>query len=66
MAKTPEDTVAGDYMITLKALSDQVESEEAQLRVTAQASTSWGFIGFGVAGVVIIGLIIVFMKFKRR
>lgn len=66
MAKTPADAVAGDYMITLKALSDQVESEEVQLRVTAQASTSWGFIGFGVAGVVIIGLIIVFMKFKRR
>jgi len=66
MAKTPSDTVAGDYMITLKALSDQVESEEDQLRVTAQASTSWGFIGFGVAGVVIISLIIVFMKFKRR
>jgi len=66
MAETPADTVAGDYMITLKALSDQVESEEAQLRVAAQASTSWGFIGFGVAGVVIISLIIVFMKFRRR
>ena len=50
----------------LKVLSDQLESEETQLRVTAQASTSWGFIGFGVAGVVIISLIIVFMKFKRR
>jgi len=66
MANTPADTVAGDYMITLKVLSDQVESEETQLRVTAQASTSWGFIGFGVAGVVIISLVIVFMKFKRR
>jgi len=37
----------------LKVLSDQVESEETQLRVTAQASTSWGLIGFGVAGVAI-------------
>jgi uncharacterized membrane protein len=50
----------------LKVLSDQVESEETQLRVTAQASTSWGLIGFGVAGVAIVSLVIVFMKFKRR
>ena len=66
MAKTPADTVAGDYIITLKALSDQVKSEETQLRVTAQASTSWGLLGFGVAGVAIVSLVIVFMKFKRR
>ena len=65
-AKTPADTVAGDYIITLKALSDQVESEETQLRATAQASTSWGPIGFGVAGVAIRSLVTVFMKFKRR
>jgi uncharacterized membrane protein len=65
-AKTPADTVAGDYIITLKALSDQVESEGTQLRATAQASTSWGLIGFGVAGVAIISLVTVFMKFKRR
>ena len=66
MAKTPADTIAGDYIITLKALSDQVESEETQLRVTAQASTSWGLICLGVAGVAIVSLVIVFMKFKRR
>ncbi len=66
VTKIPTDTVAGDYLITLKALSDQVESEEAQLRITTKASTSWGFIGLGVSGVVIIGLIVVFMKFKRR
>jgi len=50
----------------LKVLSDQVESEETQLKVIAQASTSWGLIGFGVAGVAIVSLVIVFMKFKRR
>ena len=65
-AKIPADTVAGDYMITLKALSDQVESEEAQLRVTAKAPTSWGLMGIGIAAVVIIGLIVVFRKFSRR
>ena len=63
---TPTDTVAGDYLITVQALSDQAESDEADLRVTAKASTSWGFIGIGVAVIVVIGLVIAFMRFKRR
>jgi len=63
---TPADTLAGDYLVTVKALSDQAESEETDLRVTAKASTSWGFIGIGLAGVAIIGLLIAFTRFKRR
>lgn len=66
VTETPSDTVAGDYIVTVQALSDQAESEEADLRVTAKASTSWGFIGIGMALVVIIGLVIAFTKFKRR
>lgn len=66
MAETPADTVAGDYLITVQALSDQVESDEVDLRVTAKASTSWGFIGIGLAGVAVIGLVIAFTRFKRR
>lgn len=63
---TPADTVAGDYLITVQAMSDQVDSEEVDLRVTARASTAWGFIGIGLAGVAVIGLIIAFTRFKRR
>ena len=66
VAETPSDTVAGDYMITVQALSDQAESEESDLRVTAKTSTSWGFIGIGLAGVAVIGLIVAFTRFKRR
>ena len=66
LTETPSDTVAGDYIVTVQALSDQAESEEADLRVTAKASTSWGFIGIGMALVVIIGLVIAFTRFKRR
>jgi len=65
-AETPSDTVAGDYIVTVQALSDQAESEEADLRVTAKASTSWGFLGIGLAVIVVIGLAIVFTRFKRR
>ncbi|MFB0557527.1 MAG: NEW3 domain-containing protein [Candidatus Bathyarchaeia archaeon] len=66
VADTPADTVAGDYLITVQAMSDQTESEKIDLRVTAKASTAWGFIGIGLAGVAVIGLIIAFTRFKRR
>ncbi len=66
VADTPADTVAGDYLITVQAMSDQTESEEVDLRVTAKASTSWGFIGIGLAGIAVIGLVIAFTRFKRR
>jgi uncharacterized membrane protein len=66
VADTPADTVAGDYLITVQTLSDQVESGEVDLRVTAKASTSWGFIGIGLAGIAVIGIIIAFTRFKRR
>ncbi|MBS7630901.1 hypothetical protein KEJ47_04915 [Candidatus Bathyarchaeota archaeon] len=66
LVKTPDSAVAGDYMITIKAESDQVDSSEVQIRVTVSASTSWGLIGIGIAFVAIVGLIIVFKKFSRR
>jgi len=66
LVKASEDTVAGDYLITLTALSDQVESDSVQVRVTVTAPTSWGMIGVGVAVVIVIALLFVFMKFKRR
>jgi uncharacterized repeat protein (TIGR01451 family) len=65
-AETPADTVAGDYLLTMQAISDQLESDQIDLRVTAQASTSWGLIGLGIALLAIIGAVYVFRKFKRR
>ena len=63
---TPADTLAGDYMLTMKAYSDQLESSEIDLRVTAQASSTWGFIGFGLVAVAIVGVYFGFKRFKRR
>jgi len=63
---TPEDTVAGDYLITLIGLSDQIQSEEVQVRITVTAPTFWGLIGIGLAVVMIIALVLIFIKFKRR
>jgi len=66
VATAPGDTVAGDYMITLMGLSDQVNSDSVQVRVTATTPSSWGLIGIGVAAVMVVALILVFMKFRRR
>jgi uncharacterized membrane protein len=66
ITQIPGDTVAGDYMITLRAQSDQVNSNDVQLRVTTSAPTSWGLIGVGVALVVIVALVVMFRRFSRR
>ncbi|MFB0503854.1 MAG: NEW3 domain-containing protein [Candidatus Bathyarchaeia archaeon] len=64
--ETTEDTVAGDYMITLAGLSDQVDSDQVQVRITVTTPTSWILYGVGVAVVCVVALVLVFMKFKRR
>jgi uncharacterized membrane protein len=66
IVETSTDTVAGDYLITVQAFSDQVESDDADVRVTAKASTSWGYIGIGLALIIVIGLAFTFTRFKRR
>ena len=63
---TPEGTIAGDYMVTLAAVSDQVSSSQTQVRTTITTSTSWGLYGLGLAVVLIVALVVVFKKFKRR
>jgi len=63
---TTSDTVAGDYMVTLKAISDQVNSDAVQVRVTVTTPTSWGMWGFGVAIAMVVVLAIVFFRLRRR
>lgn len=66
VAKTTADTVAGDYLITLRALSDQAKSDQVQVRVTVTVPTSWGLIGVGIAAGMVIALMFAFIKFRRR
>ncbi|PVX26364.1 MAG: hypothetical protein CW716_06155 [Candidatus Bathyarchaeum sp.] len=63
---TPENTVAGDYMVSVKGESSQMGSGITQVRVTVSASTSWGIYGIAIAGIFIFLLVGVFWKFKRR
>lgn len=62
----PSDAEAGDYLVTMQALSDQLDSNLSDVRITAQASNTWGYIGIGVALVAIAGAALLFTKFKRR
>lgn len=63
---SPSDTVAGDYLMSVTATSDQASSSSFQVRVTDNASTSWVWIGLLIAIVAVIAMIFLFRKFGRR
>ena len=61
----PTETIAGDYMITLRASGEQA-SESIEVRVTVETPTIWGWVGVGIIVLVIAGLAYIFMRFSRR
>ena len=61
----PDRTIAGDYLLTLTANAADV-TKAAEFRVTVSTPTIWGWIGFGIVGLVVIGLGIVFFRLGRR
>jgi uncharacterized membrane protein len=62
----PSDAEAGDYLVSMQAFSDQLDSDESDVRITAQASNTWGYIGLGIAALAIGGAALLFKRFKRR
>ncbi len=61
----PDRTIAGDYMLTLTANSVEA-NKSAEFRVTVSTPTIWGWIGFGIVGLVVLGLAAVFFRLGRR
>ncbi|HEX5606086.1 MAG TPA: NEW3 domain-containing protein [Candidatus Binatia bacterium] len=61
----PERTIAGDYMLTLTANSPET-NKSADFRVTVSTPTIWGWIGFAIVGLVVLGLAAVFFRLGRR
>ena len=51
----PDRTIAGDYLMTLTANSPEV-TKSVEFRVTVSTPTIWGWIGFGIVGLVVLGL----------
>ena len=64
--KPPPETIAGDYVISLRASGTQATSIELPLRVTVETPTIWGWVGVAIIVLVIIGLVVIFMRFSRR
>ncbi|MGH7817577.1 MAG: NEW3 domain-containing protein, partial [Candidatus Binatia bacterium] len=61
----PDRTIAGDYLMILTANSAEL-TKSVEFRVTVSTPTIWGWIGFGIVGLVVIGLAIVFFRLGRR
>ena len=61
----PDRTIAGDYLLTLTANSPEV-TKSVEFRVTVSTPTIWGWVGFGIVGLVVLGLAIVFFRLGRR
>ena len=59
------EAVAGDYVITFNANSDQADAS-AQVRFTVETSPLWALIGIGIIGVILLGLYYVFRTYGRR
>ncbi|HXG53481.1 MAG TPA: NEW3 domain-containing protein [candidate division Zixibacteria bacterium] len=61
----PDRTIAGDYLLTLTANTPEI-NKSVEFRVTVSTPTIWGWIGFGIVGLVVIGLGVVFFRLGRR
>ena len=59
------EAVAGDYVITVNANSDQADAS-AQVRFTVETSPLWALIGLGIIGLILLGLYYVFRTYGRR
>ena len=64
--KPPPGTVAGDYMITMKAISAEFRPRDLELRVTVLTPTIWGWVGILIVLAVIAGLGVLFRRLGRR
>jgi uncharacterized membrane protein len=64
--KPPPETIAGDYMVTLRASGTQASAEALKIRVTVETPTIWGWVGVGIILLVVGGLAVIFMRFSRR
>jgi uncharacterized membrane protein len=58
-------TIAGDYMVTLRANNEKVNSS-MDVRVTATTPSIWGWVGIIIVVVVIAAIVVLFMRLGRR
>jgi uncharacterized membrane protein len=61
----PDRTIAGDYLLNVTANTPEV-NRSVEFRVTVSTPTIWGWVGFGIVALVILGLAVVFFRLGRR
>lgn len=61
----PDKTIAGDYMLTFSANSEN-SSQTIDVRVTVETPSIWGWVGIGIIVIVVIGVAIIFARLGRR
>ena len=62
----PPGTIAGDYMITMSAVSAEHRPRDLELRVTVLTPTIWGWVGVLIVVAVFVGLGLLFRQLGRR
>lgn len=60
-----EEAVAGDYVITFSAATDDAQ-DQIEVRTTVTPSAVWGLLGVGLIALTLAGLAWVFRRFGRR
>ncbi len=63
--KVPQNTVPGDYMITVNAAGTQ-DQKKIEFRTTVQVPTKWGWIGVLIILAILVLLLSIFLKLRRR
>jgi uncharacterized membrane protein len=61
----PQNTVPGDYMITVNAAGTQ-DQKKIEFRTTVQVPTKWGWIGVLIIIAILAILLGIFLKLRRR
>lgn len=62
----PENTVAGDYVVTFRARPEDVSAESLEYRVTVRTSTLWGIAGVSLIAVAVLVVGLAVARFGRR
>lgn len=63
--KVPQNTVPGDYMVTVNANGTQ-DQKKIEFRTTVNVPTKWGWVGVAIIIVILAILIGIFVKLRRR
>lgn len=58
--------IAGDYVVTVRAQSDDGANKSADFRITVLTSTLWGITGVGLIAIAVVVVGLAVMRFGRR